>query len=57
MQERMASSLAGELSDASPDISYLLMNLTETELSKLQKQAKSSGFTPPEQSPSMVGGC
>lgn len=57
MQERMASSLAGELSDASPDIKYLLMNLTETELKGLQKQAKSSGFTPPEQSPSMVGGC
>lgn len=57
MQERMAQSLAGDVSNATADIKYLLMNLSGSELTNLQKQAKSSGFTPPTQSPNMVGGC
>lgn len=56
MQERMASTLAGDLKDAKNDIKYLIMNLKENELSDLQAKAKTSGFKP-EASAEMVGGC
>ncbi|PJC36828.1 hypothetical protein CO046_03710 [Candidatus Peregrinibacteria bacterium CG_4_9_14_0_2_um_filter_53_11] len=55
MQKRMASELAGEASDFTPDIRYLAQNLTESELTTLQKKAKEEGFVPPDTS--MVGGC
>ncbi|PJA89884.1 MAG: hypothetical protein CO137_01830 [Candidatus Magasanikbacteria bacterium CG_4_9_14_3_um_filter_32_9] len=57
MQERMASSLAGEVENFTPDIKYLTMNLSEVELNGLREKAKSSGFEPPTQAPGMVGGC
>lgn len=56
MQERMVSSLSGDLSEAKPDIKYLIMNLTEEELQDLQKKAKNSGFKP-EANAEMIGGC
>ncbi|MDP2683707.1 MAG: hypothetical protein Q8P20_01495 [bacterium] len=56
MQERMASTLAGDLKDAKADVKYLMMNLTDTELADLQAKAKTSGFKP-EASTEMVGGC
>src|SRR3989338_11017244 len=56
MQERMASSLSGDLAEAKPDIKYLIMNLTEEELKDLQKKAKNSGFKP-EANSEMIGGC
>lgn len=56
MQQRMASSLAGETADFKPDIKYLVMNLTDKELTDLQNKAKTSGFEP-EHNPGMVGGC
>ncbi|HBF66897.1 MAG TPA: hypothetical protein DDW36_00535 [Candidatus Magasanikbacteria bacterium] len=57
MQERMASSLAGDKNDFLADIKYLTLKLTEKELSNLQQKAKSSGFTPETKAPDMVGGC
>ncbi|PIR74059.1 MAG: hypothetical protein COU35_04420 [Candidatus Magasanikbacteria bacterium CG10_big_fil_rev_8_21_14_0_10_47_10] len=56
LQQRMASSLAGDRAEFKPDIKYLTMNLTESELTDLQKKAKTSGFEP-EENPGMVGGC
>lgn len=57
MQQRMASALAGSSDEFLPDIKYLTMNLSESELVQLQGSAKSSGFTPSEKAPGMVGGC
>jgi len=57
MQERMASSLAGSVDEFKPDIKYLTMNLTATELASLQKKAEGSGFKPEVNAPGMVGGC
>ena len=56
MQQRMASSLAGDKSEFKPDIKYLTMNLTESEMTNLQQKAKTSGFVP-EENVGMVGGC
>jgi len=56
MQERMASSLSGDLAEAKPDIKYLIMNLTDAELKDLQQKAKTSGFKP-EVNAEMIGGC
>lgn len=57
MQQRMATSLAGDKNDFLPDIKYLTMKLTEAELASLQQKAKSSGFVPESKGPDMVGGC
>ena len=57
MQKRMAQQLAGDKKDFTPDIKYLLKNLTENELASFQEKSKSEGFTPSVQSPDMVGGC
>ena len=56
MQERMASQLAGDVSDFSPDIFYLTMNLSDGELKDLQAKAQNLGFVPGD-APGMVGGC
>lgn len=56
MQERMAKQLAGNSKDFTADIKYLTQNLSQSELSNLQKTAKSSGFTPDSKT-DMVGGC
>lgn len=55
MQERMASQLAGEVKDFTPDIKYLTQNLSKSELIALQVKAKEEGFVPPDTS--MIGGC
>jgi len=57
MQQRMATSLAGETKDFLPDIKYLTMKLSESEMKNLGEKAKSSGFKPETKSPDMVGGC
>jgi len=57
MQQRMATSLSGDIQNFLPDIKYLTMKLTQEELSHLQEKAQSSGFVPENTSPDMVGGC
>ena len=57
MQKRMASELAGDPADFTPDIRYLTQNLSAPELKRLQTAAKESGFEPSTQGPDMVGGC
>ncbi|MDP4007625.1 MAG: hypothetical protein Q8P68_00350 [Candidatus Peregrinibacteria bacterium] len=56
MQERMATELAGDSADFTPDIKYLTKDLTPLELKNLNKKAQESGFVP-QDSPDMVGGC
>ncbi len=56
MQERMAKELAGDAKKFTADIKYLTQNLSQSELSELQKKAKSSGFMPDSKT-DMVGGC
>lgn len=56
MQERMASSLAGDINEATADIKYLTMHLSEKELSDFKEKANDSGFKPVA-TPDMVGGC
>lgn len=56
LQKRLASQLTGNTDDYTPDVKYLLMNLSESEIAELSSKAKASGFEP-EEGPSMVGGC
>lgn len=55
MQERMASQLAGDPKDFTPDIKYLTKNLKPQEIADFKKKAGAKGFKP--QGPTMVGGC
>lgn len=57
LQQRMAEQLSGDATNFSPDIRLLTMNLSAVELAGIQARAKESGFTPPLESPGMVGGC
>lgn len=56
MQQRMATQLAGNPADFTPDIRYLAMDLSSSDLKRLQTVALESGFEPTA-APNMVGGC